>query len=94
IGPAAFEVGDEVRAAFEAAGFDVDAAFVANECGRWLADLYVLAAQSLHTAGVQSIYGGGFCTFHERERFFSHRRESPCGRMATLIWLDEGRRSG
>ena len=38
--------------------------------------------------GVRSVHGGGFCTFTEAERFFSHRREAPCGRMATLIWLD------
>ncbi len=37
---------------------------------------------------MRSVHGGGYCTFTEAERFFSHRREAPCGRMATLAWLD------
>lgn len=92
IGAAAFEVGDEVRRAFDAAGFDTAAAFAANAHGRWQADLYTLAAQSLRAAGVGAVFGGGFCTFREADRFFSHRREAPCGRMATLIWLEGDQR--
>jgi purine-nucleoside/S-methyl-5'-thioadenosine phosphorylase / adenosine deaminase len=88
IGPAAYEVGTEVRAAF----IERDAAaarhFAANARGRWQADLYGLARDSLAAAGVERVYGGGLCTFTETERFFSHRREPPCGRMATLIWLE------
>lgn len=87
IGPAAFEVGAEVRDAFVAADASAAAHFTANVRGRWQADLYALARSSLGRAGVETVYGGGFCTFAERDRFFSHRREAPCGRMATLIWL-------
>ncbi len=87
IGAAAFEVGEDVRRAFETAGFETEAAFAPNARGRWQADLYALAAQSLARAGVGAVFGGGFCTYREAERFFSHRREAPCGRMATLIWL-------
>jgi len=43
--------------------------------------------RSLVVTGVEAVYGGGFCTFAEATRFFSHRREAPCGRMATLVWL-------
>lgn len=88
IGPRAFEVGDEVRAAFAERGFAVDDAFERNDRGRWQADLYALAAQSLERAGVTALYGGEHCTFTESDRFFSHRREAPCGRMASLIWID------
>jgi YfiH family protein len=87
IGPNAYEVGDEVRAAFLARDPAARAAFAANARGRWQADLYSLARLSLAAAGVAAIYGGGSCTATEAERFFSHRREAPCGRMATLIWL-------
>jgi YfiH family protein len=87
IGPPAFEVGEEVRQAFAAAGFDTDAAFEANERGRWQADLYTLARESLRAAGVPRVFGGGFCTYTDADRFFSHRREAPCGRFATLIWI-------
>ncbi len=83
----AFEVGEDVRRAFAAAGFETRDAFVRNGRGRWQADLYALAAESLTRAGVGGVFGGGFCTYRETQRFFSHRREAPCGRMASLIWL-------
>ncbi len=88
IGPRAFEVGDEVRAAFAAQGFGVERAFARNARGRWHADLYALATESLQRAGVSAVYGGEHCTFIETERFFSHRRAAPCGRMASMIWID------
>jgi purine-nucleoside/S-methyl-5'-thioadenosine phosphorylase / adenosine deaminase len=88
IGPEAFEVGDEVRAAYLRASRASAAHFVANTRGRWQADLYGLARDSLAAAGVERVLGGGFCTYRESARFFSHRREAPCGRIATLIWRD------
>lgn len=88
IGPRSFEVGDEVRAAFAERGYAVERAFARNARGRWQADLYALATESLNRAGVSAVYGGEHCTFTEAERFFSHRREAPCGRMASLIWID------
>jgi copper oxidase (laccase) domain-containing protein len=87
IGQSAYEVGAEVRDAFVARNPSAAGRFVANVRGRWQADLYGLARDALAAAGVADAYGGGFCTFTEAERFFSHRREAPCGRMATLIWL-------
>jgi YfiH family protein len=86
IGPAAYEVGDDVRSAFVRADPLAAACFAANPRGRWQADLYALARRSLAAAGVEAVYGGGFCTFAETDRFFSHRRQAPCGRLATLIW--------
>jgi YfiH family protein len=88
IGPGAFEVGAEVRAAFLAGHPQAAAAFVAQPDGRWLADLYRLAGIRLRAAGVTAIHGGGFCTYSERERFYSFRRDRVTGRMASLIWLD------
>jgi copper oxidase (laccase) domain-containing protein len=93
IGPAAFEVGGEVRDAFAARAPAAEARFTANARGRWQADLYGLARDALAAAGVRDVHGGGFCTYAEAGRFFSHRREAPCGRMAALIWLDAGVRS-
>jgi YfiH family protein len=90
LGPAisqpAFEVGDEVRAAFIAGDAGADACFVRNQRGRWQADLYALAARHLGAAGVGAVYGGGLCTFADSERFFSYRRDGRCGRMATFIY--------
>jgi hypothetical protein len=89
IGAAAYEVGTDVRDAYLARDSSADRFFAPNTRGRWQADLYGLARASLNAAGVDAVVGGGFCTFTEATRFFSHRREAPCGRMATLIWLAE-----
>jgi YfiH family protein len=91
LGPAisqpAFEVGEEVRAAFLARSPEYAAAFADNPRGRFQADLYVLARITLTRAGVTSVYGGGWCTAGDPARFFSYRRDRTTGRMATLIWL-------
>lgn len=88
IGPAAFEVGDEVRAAFVAGDPAAAAAFrPAGPAGKWLADLYLLARQRLAALGITRVYGGDACTFTEATRFFSYRREGRTGRMASLVWL-------
>ncbi|WP_116808249.1 peptidoglycan editing factor PgeF [Steroidobacter cummioxidans] len=85
---AAFEVGDEVREAFLKLGADNATAFQRNERGRWQADLYQLARNELARLGVTAVYGGGFECFADNKRFFSYRRESRTGRMATLVWLE------
>lgn len=88
IGPTAFEVGPEVREAFLALDADNAAGFQPSPAGRWLADLYALARRQLHGLGIRAVYGGGFCTYQESERFFSYRRQTQTGRMASLIWLE------
>lgn len=87
IGPAAFEVGDEVREAFSEKCLDAAEAFAKNQNGKWLADIYALATRCLKVAGVESISGGTYCTVRDREKFFSYRRDRICGHMASLIWL-------
>ena len=88
IGPDHFEVGSEVRTAFMNLDPSAATAFRVNQRGRWQADLYRLARQHLHRAGIDAIYGGGRCTFAETDAFFSYRRDGQCGRMATLIWIE------
>ena len=88
IGPTAFQVGDEVRAAFVAEDAEGDLAFTAQpEEGKWLADLYALARLRLRRCGITSVYGGEFCTYSDPARFFSYRRDGATGRMASMIWL-------
>ncbi len=89
IGPAAFAVGPEVRAAFLAVDPGVASAFRPGAGDRWLADLYALARARLGQAGVTRVFGGGYCTWSDPERFFSFRRDGVTGRMASLIWLSE-----
>jgi YfiH family protein len=87
IGPAAFEVGGEVRDAFIARDAGADAAFRPGRAGRWLADLPALARRRLAAAGVAAVTGGGLCTHTDASRFFSYRRDGATGRMAALAWL-------
>ena len=88
IGPASFEVGDEVREAFVAVDASAAEAFTAGRAaGKWQADLFLLARQRLAAAGVSSIHGGGECTVSDAVRFYSYRRDRVTGRMASLIWL-------
>jgi YfiH family protein len=87
IGPEAFEVGPEVRAEFVGENPAAAAAFRPSGGDRYLTDLYALARDRLAAQGVEAVYGGGWCTYRESERFFSYRRDGVTGRMATLIWL-------
>lgn len=49
--------------------------------------MYALAHRRLGLAGVEEIYGGGFCTYRDGERFYSYRRDGVTGRIASLIWI-------
>ncbi len=82
IGPRVYEVGEEVRAAFPGH----ESAFTPHRPGHWLMDLYAIARRKLEVRGV-SVHGGGYCTYTERERFFSFRRDQGQSRMAAVIWL-------
>jgi YfiH family protein len=84
IGPRVYEVGEDVRAAF---GAYPEAFSAPTRPGHWLLDLYAVARRRLAEAGVRKVYGGDFCTYTERERFFSYRRDRTKERMAALIWL-------
>jgi copper oxidase (laccase) domain-containing protein len=92
LGPAisqsAFEVGDDVRVAMLARDSGFANAFVANARGKWQCDLYELARRNLAQLGVHAVYGGGYCTYGDGDRFFSYRRDGQCGRMASLIWME------
>ena len=87
IGPAAFEVGPEVRDVFVSQHPEAMGAFTRSvNSGKFMADIYALARIRLAAIGISAVYGGGFCTFSD-ERFYSYRRSNPTGRMASLIWL-------
>jgi len=87
IGPDAFEVGPAVRDQFLAVDPGADEGFRAGAGDRWFADLYALARRRLEGVGVAAVFGGGYCTYSDADRFFSYRRDGITGRMASLIWL-------
>lgn len=89
IGPQAFEVGEEVRAAFVAKYTDCAGEFHSKSSGKWLANLYGLARLQLKQLGVEQVYGGTECTYTDSLRYFSHRRDGgTTGRMASIIWME------
>lgn len=87
IGPDAYEVGAEVRAAFLDHDARAAAAFSPTRPGHWRLDLYAVARQRLAARGVTRVWGGGFCTYSDPGRFFSYRRDRASGRMGAAIWL-------
>lgn len=87
IGPDAFQVGDDMREVFVSQQSGDASAFIANGKGKWQANLYLLARHRLQRAGVSAIYGGNYCTYTHKDLFFSYRRSSTTGRMASVIWL-------
>ena len=96
IGPQAFEVSEEVHAAFCAHDSAAAAHFVPHGPGKYRADLAALARQRLRALGLggTQIYGNdsstAWCTVANPSRFFSHRRDSvtlgASGRFAVCIW--------
>ena len=122
IGPTAFEVGPEVKAAFElplaqltqplacaVAGntqtmatpqrhaqlAQVQAQFIGQRGGKFLANLPGLARLRLQAVGVCDVHGNDgaaqWCTVSNPERYFSYRRDQAqlgaSGRMCAYIWL-------
>jgi YfiH family protein len=90
IGPAAFEVGEDVLQAFAPDGPEALALFAPRPgiAGKWLADLPALARLRLRRAGVAQPALSGLCTVSGADRFFSYRRDRVTGRMALLAWLE------
>lgn len=92
IGPQAFEVGEEVKQAFEAHAPEAADCFRPGAApGKWMADLPALARQRLRALGVTQVHGndGGidWCTVANPSRFFSFRRDGiASGRFAALVW--------
>lgn len=50
-------------------------------------DLWKVAEEQLHEAGVNNIEIARECTFANKDDFFSFRRDQTTGRHATLVWL-------
>lgn len=92
IGPAAFEVGEDVFAAFVSHDPQACDAFKplrrdANGRDKYLCDLAQLARQRLHRVGVSEVYGGQYCTVSDPHRFHSYRRDGRIvDHLRSFIW--------
>lgn len=87
IGPHAFKITQEVYDIFSKQIPHGTSACIKKD-DYFLANIYLLASLSLKQMGVTKIYGGNYCTFTQKNLFFSYRRDGEkSGRMASLIWL-------
>jgi len=87
IGPKAFEVGNDVYDSFVIVNTENAIAFKPHR-DRWMADLCALARLALARIGVTQISGAKHCTYEEKNKYFSFRRDGETGRMTTAIWLE------
>jgi YfiH family protein len=86
IGPCCFEVGEEVFEAFADLNEDPGPA-EGLRFGQNL-DLWEVARRKLARAGVTHVESADICTFCDRERFFSHRRDrGRTGRQGAVAWI-------
>jgi len=89
IGADVYEVGEEVYDAFTKNDTEAEQTFTSIAEQHWLFDIYHLAKLRLHRVGVRQIHGGDHCTLSEEQQFFSYRRDSVTGRMASMIWIEK-----
>ncbi|MFV1982475.1 MAG: peptidoglycan editing factor PgeF [Thiohalomonadales bacterium] len=93
IGPAisraAFEVENKLRDEFVRLEVAAEFAFTQSRPGHWKMDLALLARQRLNSCGINNnaIFGGKYCSYLDKELFYSYRRENITGRMASLIYI-------
>ena len=86
IGARKFVVGNEVVERFIERNAVHANAFQEISPTKYLANIYQLAKNVLTANNVNEIYSEECCTYSQKDRFFSYRRDGATGRMATLIW--------
>ena len=87
ISQTAFTVGDDVYQQFIGKDVKLKDAFIQKGDKHQL-DIYQAARIILKDLGVESITGGDECTFKQKDKYFSYRRDGEkSGRMAHLIWI-------
>ena len=82
-----FEVGNEVPKAFiQRYAFTAEA--FRPRANKSFGDLPRIAELILNKHSVHAVYHANACTFEQENSFYSYRRASQTGRMATLIWFN------
>jgi len=83
-----FEVGQDVYDQFIAKDSSLKKAFVGFN-DKYKLDIYQAARIILNKLGIDNISGGNECTFKQKGKYFSYRRDgAESGRMANLIWFE------
>jgi YfiH family protein len=87
IGKEFFEVGHEVQRVFVEQSSLFSQAFCKQSNGKYLANLHEIATLQLNNLGIKKINTLSECTYSEPEKYYSYRKNSTTGRMATVISL-------
>jgi YfiH family protein len=83
-----FEVGEEVKAAFCDKYPELISAFMTGQAeGKYQADLYAIARFILNHLGVEMVLGGDQCSYQQTQDYFSYRRDTKTGRMASVVFM-------
>jgi len=83
-----FEVGQDVLDQFVAKDKLLQQAFMPFK-DKYKLDIYCAARIILNGLGITNISGGDACTYEQKGRYFSYRRDgAKSGRMAHLIWIE------
>ncbi|WP_448551996.1 peptidoglycan editing factor PgeF [Thalassotalea montiporae] len=87
IGPRAFEVGNEVKNTFVNLNPATVVAFqvVPQSAQKYLANLHQIAQCLLSASGIVEVASLPHCTYSMAQQYYSYRRESVTGRMASII---------
>ncbi|QTH63836.1 peptidoglycan editing factor PgeF [Psychrosphaera ytuae] len=94
ISKAAFEVGSEVRQSFvdkwpQSADMFVTSTLSDNADNKYMCDLPGIAVLVLQELGVSLISLSNECSYQNQQYYYSYRRDGQCGRMASMIWLED-----
>lgn len=81
-----FEVGPEVVEAFKQSNrYSEEAHSIINNKDHL--SLHTLASLILKRLNVSDIEACHYCTYQEKDKFYSYRRDKTTGRMASLLWI-------
>jgi len=83
----AFEVGSEVKGQFIEKNDSFNSAFSKKDNGQYLADLHKIAKLQLESLGINQISMLPECTYSNTNKYYSYRKNSVTGRMASLICI-------
>lgn len=92
IGPAicksCFTVGEEVYQNYQN-NYPFAATAFTKKDDRWLADLPLIAELVLKKLGINAVHQSNICTVEENKFYYSYRKASQTGRIATVLWFTE-----
>lgn len=82
-----YRVDEHFRMKFVKKNKDFAHCFYLDKKKNWHADLKKIAVTQLEALGVTQITQSPYCTYDNKNLFFSYRRDGETGRMASMIWL-------